>query len=73
MKIEKKFNTTAFKDVLPGAVLRDEDGAIYLKLDYCYKSTSSVLYNAVALDHGSLVNFNDNERVEILDSAILTC
>jgi len=69
MKIEKKFNTTTFKDVLPGAVFRDADGTIYLKFDdYYYKYA----YNAIALDNGSLVNFNDNEKVEILKDAILT-
>lgn len=72
MKINKKFNTTTFRDVRPGAVFQDTEGTVYMKLDTCYKFASVTLYNAVVLENGSLVYFADEtEKVEVLDDAIL--
>lgn len=72
MKIEKK-STTCFKDIPAGAVFRDTESTVYMKLDACYKHASIVLYNTVVLENGSLVYFDDqNEKVEILENAVLT-
>lgn len=72
MKIEKK-PITRFKDIPSGAIFKDAEDTIYMKLDACYKHASIVLYNAVVLENGSLVYFDDqNEKVEILENAVLT-
>lgn len=75
MKLEKRSNANLvpFKNVPAGAVFRDTENTVYMKLDACYKHASIVLYNAVVLENGSLVYFDDqNEKVEVLDDAILT-
>lgn len=75
MKIKRKniTNATLFEDVPAGTVFKDEEETVYMKLDFCYKNPSAVLYNAVDLENGSLVYFNDpNEEVEVLENAVLT-
>lgn len=72
MKIKKE-PVTRFKDIPVGAVFRDTKNTVYMKLDACYKHASIALYNAVVLENGSLVYFDDqNEKVEILENAVLT-
>lgn len=72
MKINKK-STTYFKNVPAGAVFRDIEGTIYMKLDVCYKNASVVLYNAVILENGSLTYIEDRENdIEVLENAVLT-
>lgn len=75
MKIERgnTNNIISFESVSMGTVFKDEEGTVYMKLDSCYKNSSAVLYNAVDLENGSLVYFNDpNEKVEIFENAVLT-
>ncbi len=68
MKIEKKDidNVFRFGDVKPGFVFKDKDGIIYMALHLEYGPR-----NAVALDTGCLALFDKNERVEILEDAVL--
>lgn len=75
MRIERgnTNNIISFENVSMGTVFKDEEGTVYMKLDSCYKNSSTVLYNAVGLENGSLVYFNDpNEKVEIFENAVLT-
>lgn len=76
MRIEKKNskNIVTFKDVPKGSAFKDEEGAIYMKLDYCYKVGLAAQYDSVLLEDGSLVSFGDRneEMVEILENAVLT-
>lgn len=71
MKIERKNtdNIFRFRDVNPGFVFKDEDGVIYMKLNW-----ENGPRNAVVLETGCLVFFcdDDDEEVEILYDAVLT-
>ena len=75
MKIRKESaaNVIPFENVSMGNVFKDEEGGIYMKLDFCYMRASGVHYNAVSLEYGRLVYFdNPIEKVEVLEKAILT-
>ncbi len=71
MKIEKKSvpNIIPFGDVLEGAVFKDENGAVCMKLEAEYEELPR---NAVNLETGSLYLYDDKEEVEILKDAVLT-
>ncbi len=75
MRIEKKDskNIVTFKDVPKGSAFKDEDGTVYMKLDYSYKVGLAAQYDSVLIENGSLVSFGDRneEVVEILENAVL--
>ena len=75
MRIEKKDskNIVTFKDVPKGSAFKDEDGTVYMKLDYRYKVGLAAQYDSVLIENGSLVSFGDRneEVVEILENAVL--
>lgn len=76
MKIVKENhkNTVTFENVPRGAVFKDEDGIIYMRLAFSYKAGSAVQYDSIILKNGRLVFFsNRNEEVEVLKDAVLTC
>lgn len=75
MKIVKENhkNTVTFKNVPRGAVFKDEEGTIYMRLDSPCKSAPAVQYDSVILENGKLIFFsNRNEEVEVLEDAVLT-
>ena len=75
MRIEKKNskNIVTFKDVPKGSAFKDEDGTVYMKLDYSYKVGLAAQYDSVLIENGSLVSFGDRDEevVEILENAVL--
>lgn len=75
MRIEKKDskNIVTFKDVPKGSAFKDEDGTVYMKLDYSYKVGLAAQYDSVLIENGSLVSFGDRDEevVEILENAVL--
>ena len=75
MRIEKKNskNIVTFKDVPKGSIFKDEDGTVYMKLDYSYKVGLAAQYDSALIENGSLVSFGDRneEAVEILPDAVL--
>ena len=76
MKIRKESaaNVILFEDVPGGTVFKDEEENICMKLESCYMmSASGIRYNAIILEAGCLIYFNDpNEEVEVLKNAVLT-
>lgn len=72
MRIERKSpdNIFHFRDLSPGSVFKTRERSIYIKFDLKYGN--SLLRNAVDLETGCPVLFDEDEEVEFLEKAILT-
>ena len=73
MKIEKKSvaNIIPFGDVNEGTVFKDKYEAVCMKVAGNYEK-SVLSRNAIDLETGSLYLYEDDEKVEILEDAVLT-
>ena len=66
--IDKGKKTSSFNTIVAGEVFRYGDG-IYM----CIETVTSVMgiyFNAVSLNSGNLVSFDDNDTIELVDAQL---